>query len=131
SIGDAFGRHIGATAPGFVDKERLTSAEAIDAIHAACGLAVLAHPPELNFSNFAQLDRFVRSLVSEGLDGLECIHSECSTVQTRHYLDLAKRLGLLVSGGSDFHGPANLDVRLGRPRVPVAVVEQLLARLAG
>ena len=131
NIGDAFGRYIGADTPGFVDKEQLTSAEVIEAIHAAKGAAILAHPPELNFTNFAQLDRFVRSLVAEGLDGLECIHSECSPAQTRHYLDLAKRMGLLVSGGSDFHGPANLSVRMGTPRVPVAVVEQLLARLVG
>jgi len=129
SIGEAFGRYIGADTPGFVDKERLASAEAIDAIHDAGGLAVLAHPPELNFTNFAQLDSFVRSLVREGLDGIECIHSECTPAQTRHYLDLAKKLGLLVSGGSDFHGPANLDVRLGIPRVPVEAVRELLAAL--
>ena len=131
NIGEAFGRYIGAGTPGFVDKERLTQAEAVDAIHAAGGLAVLAHPPELNLTNFAQLDRFVRTLMAKGLDGIECIHSECSHAQTRHYMDLAKSLGLLVSGGSDFHGPANLDVRLGTPRVPVEAVRQLLARLTG
>ena len=46
------------------------------------------------------------------------------------FLDLAKSLGLLISGGSDFHGWAKPDVHLGLPRVPVAVVEQLLEKLA-
>ncbi|KKK91176.1 hypothetical protein LCGC14_2715580, partial [marine sediment metagenome] len=65
NISQAFGRYIGSAGVGFVDKECLTPAEVIDAIHAAGGLAVLAHPPELKFANFAQLDRFVGALARE------------------------------------------------------------------
>ncbi|OPX25084.1 MAG: hypothetical protein B1H04_00755 [Planctomycetales bacterium 4484_123] len=128
-VGDAFRRYIGAGAPAFVDKELLSPREAIEAIHAAGGLAVLAHPPELNYGSNARLERIVRSLVRDGLDGIEAIHSEHSPAQTRHYLALAGRLGLLVSGGSDFHGPDQLDNRVGLPRVPLAAVEELLARI--
>jgi len=130
-IGDAFGRYIGGGAPAFVDKEMLTQREAIEAIHAAGGLAVLAHPPELNYGNYARLERIVASLARDGLDGMEVVHSEHSPAQVRQYMSMARRLGLLASGGSDFHGPAHLAVRLGRPKVAAALVEQLLAKLDG
>lgn len=130
SVQEAFDRYLAHGRPAFVDKERLAPDEAMAAIHAAGGVAVLAHPPQLNYANSAQLDRIVRSLVADGLDGLEVYHSDHTDFQTRACLDLARRLGLLVSGGSDFHGSAKPDARLGRPPVPLAAVEQLLATVA-
>ncbi len=127
---EAFDRYLGAGRPAFVDKERFTAEQAIAAIHAAGGLAVLAHPVQLGADNAAQLRRFVRRLRGWGLDGIEAYHPDHSDQHTRQYLDLARREGLLVSGGSDYHGGAKPGVRLGRPRVPLAAVEQLLARLA-
>ncbi len=129
SVGEAFDRYIGVGAPGFVDKERLAPADAIAAIHDGGGLAVLAHPPQLHCANSAQLERVVRSLRRDGLDAIEVYHPDHSPPQTRAYLDLARKLGLLVSGGSDFHGAGKPDARLGIPRVPLAAVEQLLAKL--
>lgn len=128
SVKEAFARYLGLGRPAFVDKERLAPPQAMQAVHAAGGAAILAHPPQLNYANSSQLDRIVRSLVHDGLDGLEVYHPDHTPRQTRAYLDLARRLGLLVSGGSDFHGPGKPEARLGRPRVPVAAVEQLLAR---
>ena len=116
-------------AAAFVDKERLAPAQAIEGIHGAGGVAVLAHPPQLKYGNLAQLDRIVRTLVSQGLDAIEVYHSDHTPDQTRWYLELARRLGLLVSGGSDFHGAGKPEVRLGRPKVPLVAVEPLLARI--
>lgn len=130
SVNDAFARYIGSGAPAYVDKERLAPAAAIERIHAAAGLAVLAHPPQLKYNNNAHLATIVRALVARGLDGIEVYHPDHTPEQTRHYLDLARMLGLLVAGGSDFHGSAKPQVRLGRPPVPLAVVEPLLAKLA-
>jgi predicted metal-dependent phosphoesterase TrpH len=76
------------------------------------------------------LARAVKSLTHDGLDGIEVYHSSHSDRQVRSYLDLARRLGLMVSGGSDFHGSAKSGVKLGRPRVPVEAVEQLLAKIS-
>ena len=131
SEADAFDRYIGAGGPAFVDKEKLTAREVIDAVHSAGGVAVLAHPVELKCANDTMLDRVVKSLVHDGLDGIEAYHSSHSNRQVRSYLDLARRLRLMVSGGSDFHGSAKSGVKLGRPRVPVEAVEQILARIAG
>lgn len=127
-VPDAFARYIGLGGPAYVDKERMTPAEVIAAIHDAGGLAVLAHPVHLEYDNFAECERIVRSFVHAGLDGIEAYHSDHRDVDTRFFLDLARRLGLVVTGGSDFHGAAKPAVKLGRPPVPAAVMEALLAR---
>lgn len=130
-IDEAFARLIGDGCPAYVDKERIAPPEAMACIHAAGGLAVLAHPVQLRLGEGTELERFVRGLAGDGLDGIEVYHSDHDQRQTRAYLDLAVRLGLLVSGGSDFHGQAKPLVRLGRPVVPVSVVRPLLERLCG
>jgi len=127
---EAFNRYLAAGAPAHVEKERMQPAEAIDAIHVAGGLAVLAHPVHLQFATFAECERLVRVLIDAGLDGVEVYHSDHSDAQTRFLLDLARRLDLAVTGGSDFHGSTKPNVRLGRPRVPVSIMEGLLDRLA-
>ena len=117
TIEEAFDRYLGDAGPAYVDKERLSPGEAIAAVHAAGGLAVLAHPPQLHCTNRLQLQWLLQELKQGGLDGLEVYHSQHTDVQTRLYLDLAKELDLGLSGGSDFHGPAKPSVTLGHPRV--------------
>lgn len=129
-VDEAFDRFLGAGRPAYVDKERMQARDVIAAIHRAGGVAVMAHPPQTQYANLAQLARGVRELVDCGLDGLEVYHSDHTPQQTRSYLELARRLGLLISGGSDYHGQAKADVRLGRPSVPLEAVRQLLARIA-
>ena len=125
---DAFARLIGHGCPAYVDKDRMAPAEVIAGIHRAGGLALLAHPPQLGYENFAQCERIVRWLVESGLDGIEVYHSDHSDADTRFFLELARRLKLAISGGSDFHGRVKPDVRLGHPRVPARFLEALLAR---
>ena len=129
SLDEAFARYLGPGAAAFVDKERAEAAEAIDAIHGAGGLAILAHPAHLNCANAAQLRRVCRWLAHAGLDGVEAYHGDHTHAQTRAVLALAAEMGLLVSGGSDFHGPNAPQIRMGLPRTPLAAVEQLLAKL--
>ena len=129
SIVDAFDRYIGAGRPAHVHKWRPPAGDVIAAIDRAGGLGVLAHPSQLNCANRAQLERIVRDLRGRGLAGIEAYHSNHTPEQTRRYLDLARGLGLGVSGGSDFHGPARLDVQLARPRVPVGALTGRVADL--
>lgn len=129
SVDEAFASYLGPRGAAFVDKERAEAAEAIDAIHAAGGLAILAHPALLNCANTAQLRRVCLWLAHAGLDGIEAYHGDHTDAQTRTVLTLAGELGLLVSGGSDFHGPNKPQGRMGLPRAPLAAVEQLLAKL--
>jgi len=122
STDEAFKSYIGDGCPGFVDKECLTPAEAIWAIREAGGVSVLAHPAHLNYDNDRQLEEIVRGLISLGLQGIEAYHPDHTTQETRMYLNLARQHGLLVSGGSDFHGRTKPEVRLGHPPVPLSLV---------
>jgi len=124
---EGFRRFVGTGAPGFVEKERPAPRRVIAAIRESAGVAVLAHPPQLNYANRAQLERILRDLIGDGLNGLEVYHTDHSPEQVRLYLDLARRFDLAVTGGSDYHGPAGAEAALGRPRVPVAAVAGELA----
>jgi len=128
TVADAFDRYVGDRAPAYVTRDRPAAAEAIAAIHDAGGVAVWAHPVHLGFTNFAQCERVVRSLMVAGLDGVEAYHGDHNPLQTRMLVYLARRFDLVVTGGSDYHGPSRPDVRLGRPRVPAKVVGPLADR---
>lgn len=85
--------------------------EAIKVIHGAGGLAVLSHPlaPKLSLKKItedqgAQLE-IVRKFKEQGLDGIECFQAGHSTEDTRRSLEMARKLDLFVTGGSDWHGP--------------------------
>ena len=129
SIQDAFTRYLGSGGPAFVDKERLEPRGVIEGIIAGGGVAVLAHPVQLKIDEGQELEDYVRRLAGWGLGGIEVYHPDHSDQQTRRYLDLARRLGLLVTGGSDFHGAAKPGVEIGRPKVPLAAITGPLAEI--
>jgi len=127
STDEAFDRYIGKGGPAYVEKDKLPPRAVIEAIHAAGALAALAHPPQLLCRDAAELTAVVRRLIDAGLDAVEVYHSDHAAEQTRQYLDLARRLGLGVAGGSDFHGALKPAVRLGRPRVTRAMIAGIVA----
>ena len=127
---EAFDRYLTSGGPAYVTRSKLDPAETIAAIRDAGGLAALAHPKQLGCENTAQLERVVRELMAAGLEGIEVYHSDCSPTQTRQYLDLTRKLGLIAIGGSDFHGRGKPDVELGHPRVPLSLLpDDLIPRL--
>jgi hypothetical protein len=128
---EAFQRYLARGRAAYVERRRPAAAEAIAAIHEAGGLAVLAHPVQLACDNRAQLERIVRDLADAGLDAVEAYHSDHTPEQTRAYLELAERLELGVSGGSDFHGEPKPGAKVGRPRVPVAALGEAFAARLG
>ena len=131
SVPEAFDKYLGDGRPAHVDKERLEPKAVIAAIRDAGGLAVLAHPSQLNYRNCSQLECILRDLIGQGLGGLEVYHGDHSVEQTRQYLDLARRFALAVTGGSDYHGPDKPQSRIGYPRAPLSAVgEATIARLA-
>ena len=103
SVKEAFDVYLGKGGKVYVDRDRLTAAEAIGLIHRAGGVASLAHPNNLKMSE-DDTEFYVRSLQEMGLDALEARYNLHTPEDTAGYLALAKRLGLATSGGSDFHG---------------------------
>ncbi len=132
SINEAFNEYLAPGGKAYFDKERLSSAQAIAMIGKSGGLAVLAHPVQLNCSNDAQLETTVKNLVDQGLSGLEVLHSSHTAEEAAKYTRLADRFGLLKTGGSDFHGSNKPNVQLGRAAnqlVPRAWFDRLRERL--
>ena len=112
SINDAFDRYLTRGAPAYVDKYRFEIGEAIDVVLEAGGIPVLAHPRTLNLSR-EDLKRFVTTLARQGLMGIEVYYPDHSAGQRRRFRGLAEKLGLIQTGGSDFHGAPVKATELG------------------
>lgn len=120
---EAFDRYLRAGGPAHVPRKKLAPAEAVSVIRRAGGVPVLAHP------GLAEQDDLIPGLVKAGLMGIECYYQEHSAAQTRNYLQMCKDLGLVATGGSDFHGPhVGRSNPLGTPPVPLSVYEALMAK---
>lgn len=126
--GEAFGRFLKRGAPAYVEKERLNPGEAMALIRRAGGVTVLAHPGLLELHP-AVLQQLAAELKEQGLMGIEAYYSEHKPSQERQMLNLAARLGLAVSGGSDFHGNIKPGIRLGAGLGTLRVPATLLAGL--
>jgi predicted metal-dependent phosphoesterase TrpH len=87
--------------------------EAIQKIKANGGFASLAHPMRLRCKGLATPEMIIKELVLNGLDAIEAYHSNHSTENTGHLLQIAAELNLLVTGGSDYHGGNKPEIRLG------------------
>jgi hypothetical protein len=121
---DAFDRWLGKGRPGYVEKEKLSPEASIAMIRSAGGVAVLAHPIELEM-NAQELENLVARLVRAGLGGIEAEHSSHREQESHAYRALASLHGLACSGGSDFHGIDGHLVALGTPSVTAEAVAML------
>jgi predicted metal-dependent phosphoesterase TrpH len=96
----------------YIERFKFSPKKTIKAIKKSGGLAVLAHPRKLRLSN-VQLESLVNELKDYGLDGIECFHYSSDPHYTNFLIDLARKNGLLVTAGSDFHGLNKPFVSLG------------------
>lgn len=119
SLDESFQRYLKKGRPAWVPKEKMTAAEAIELIHEAGGLAVIAHP------GLYHRDEVISPLVDAGLDGIECFYTRHSTSTTEHYLMLAEQYNLLVTGGSDCHGNNKGRPLIGGVKLPYQYVERM------
>lgn len=124
SVKEAFDRWLHRGGPAYVPREKLSPAEAVQAIIDAGGVPVLAHPGRIDGQ------WVIQELIDAGLEGLECYYPEHTPEQTERYLGLAREHGLVVTGGTDYHGPRSPhDADLGSLPVPPEAVEQLKERV--
>lgn len=119
TMDEAFDRFLKKGKPAWVPKFKTSSAEAIGLIHAAGGLAVMAHP------GLNRTDEIIPALAAAGLDGIECFHSKHSPADSRRYLEMAARHQLLVTGGSDCHGLSKGKPLIGTLKISYDYVAQL------
>lgn len=124
SLDEAFERFLKKNRPAWVPKFKMSASQATELIHQSGGVAVMAHPG-LNRS-----DEVIPVMVEAGLDGIECFHTKHSTAMSEHYLQIAERFNLLVTGGSDCHGLSKGRPLIGSVRLPYEHVEKLQTRAA-
>lgn len=121
---EAFDRYIGPGRPAYVAKPKLDVRDAVDTIHLAGGLAIWAHPAADGRRDV------IESLRREGLDGVEVLHPGHSADDVARLSALCAYLGLVPSGGSDWHGEASGRRALGSMNVPAEWLERQDARVA-
>lgn len=113
SVAEAFDRFLAKGRPAYADRYRLESAEGIRMIREAGGVAVIAHPFTWE-TDEARLQAGVAALQELGLAGIEAVYSEYTPEQTIALLRLAKKMKLLTTGGSDYHGSFKPEIAMGK-----------------
>ena len=130
SVDEAFEKYLGTAKPAYVDKERIECEQAINLIRAAGGIPVLAHPALLKIENDQKLETLVQNLMKIGLSGIEVYYPGHSPRQIRQYTELARKYGLLMTGGTDFHGSIMPEIQMGSGEgdlvVPYNLYEELM-----
>jgi 3',5'-nucleoside bisphosphate phosphatase len=124
SLDEAFERFLKKKRPAWVPKFKMSASYAIDLVHQAGGVASMAHP------GLSHADGVIPAMVEAGLDGIECFHTKHVTATSTHYLELASRFHLLVTGGSDCHGLSKGKPVMGGVKLPYLYVEALKAKIA-
>jgi predicted metal-dependent phosphoesterase TrpH len=113
AVQEAFDRYLRKGAPAYVDKFRFDPKEAMELIREAGGIPVLAHPFTLHIPSPHQLNALLAELVQLGLMGIEISYPEHTKDQISLYKGLAEKHGLLMTGGSDYHGIEADKVEIG------------------
>lgn len=121
SVADAFERLIGRGRPYYVPKDARSPQDALAIILASGGLPVLAHPAVNG------VEDVIPGLVAAGLRGIEVYHADHAPDDKARLAETARELGLLATGGTDFHGPNAPNPPLGSVAIPPAAIEALLS----
>lgn len=125
---EAFKKYLGKEHPYYVKREYLTPEEAISAIRAAGGIAVLAHPVLYRFPQ-TKLDMAIHDMKQAGLKGLEAVYTTYSIFEESDMKRLAAKHGLLITGGSDFHGDNKPQTHIGSGYGGLKIPYELLISL--
>ena len=128
SLQEAFERYLAKGMPAYVDRFRLLPADAMRLIRAAGGLPVLAHPFTW-LTDPAAVEPALTELVQHGLGGIEAYYPEHGNERTIACLRLARKHGLVVTGGTDYHGSSRTNVALGKADGSFCVPDDLLPAL--
>lgn len=112
SIDEAFRKLIGDDCPCFVPREKITPHDAVRFLLRFGGVPILAHPLQYKMGE-TELDALIASLTGLGLDGIEVYYSTHRQADTANLSRIAEKYGLLLSGGSDFHGTRKQNLDLG------------------
>jgi predicted metal-dependent phosphoesterase TrpH len=127
-MGAAFDRYLAAGRPGYVERERLEAFEAIRLARASGAVPVVAHPHTIGVGRDEYAARLT-ALVDAGLGGIEAHYAEYEPEQRAHLASLCAQLGVVATGGSDFHGAYKPGIEVGTGRGDLVVPDDVLTAL--
>lgn len=133
SVKDAFNRYLSVGCYAYSNRQALTGPEAVSLIHEAGGIAVAAHLHLIKMPD-PELKEYLKSLIPYGLDGIEGYYTDYTPDMESRYRAMAEELGLVISGGTDYHGANKPHISIGKGKgeleIPYSVLEGLRARHA-
>ncbi|HIS35896.1 TPA: PHP domain-containing protein [Candidatus Scatousia excrementigallinarum] len=123
SVIDAYAKYIHDDSPVYVPRKTVTPHDAVEIIYDAGGIPVIAHPHDIDIA-----ESLIKELMSYGLRGIEAYHRKHSPACVEYFSSMAEELGLIVTGGSDFHAPniMNGQIILGKNFVPEWIYDKLI-----
>ena len=124
SIKEAFDRYIARDGPAYVEREKMTPVEAVQLVLRSRGIAVMAHP-----FTVPEPEAMIAELKAAGMAGIEAYYNGYTAEEIGQLIAMARNHGLMVTGGTDYHGlDDSKETMMGGVGVPVAVVQGLIAR---
>jgi hypothetical protein len=123
SLKEAFNKYIGREAPAYVEREKMTPEEVVELITQVGGLAVLAHPAQID-----DLERLIPRLQRVGLVGVEAYYNSYPPKTIQYLASVAHKHALVATGGSDFHGmDSATETPIGGVSIPPECINRLMA----
>lgn len=128
SVKEGFDKYMSAGKYAYCEKQRLTAKEAVELISRCGGISFLAHPHLTKLPD-EELREFLKELKGYGLKGLEGYYTDYTPEMQAKYQNMAKELGLIISGGTDFHAAMkphiSIGTGLGNMKIPYSVLENM------
>ncbi len=123
NVMEAYSKYIHKDSPVYVERKTVSPFDAVEVIYDAGGIPVIAHPYDIDIA-----EKLIKNLMSCGLRGIEAYHRKHSPAIVEYFSSMAENLGLIVTGGSDFHAPniMNGQIILGKNFVPEWIYDKLL-----
>ena len=120
---EAYAKYIHLDSPVYVPRKTVSPQDAVEIIYDAGGVPVIAHPHDIDIA-----ESLIKELMTHGLRGIEAYHRKHSPACVEYFSSMAENLGLIVTGGSDFHAPniMNGQIILGKNFVPEWIYEKLM-----
>ena len=123
NVVEAYAKYINDDSPVYVPRKTVSPFDAVEVIYGAGGIPVIAHPYDIDIA-----EKLIKELMACGLRGIEAYHRKHSPACVEYFSSMAEELGLIVTGGSDFHAPSALNgqIYLGKNFVPEWIYDKLI-----
>ncbi len=123
NLSETYSKYISDKSPTYTQRKTVSPHEAVETIYDAGGIAVVAHPCDIS-----NPEKIIPDLMNYGLRGVEAYHRKHSPAMVEYFSSLAERLGLIVTGGSDFHSPSliNGQILMGKNFIPEKIYDELI-----